>query len=51
MKNELVNLYKSLSPYEEVDEVLIKLKEKNFKLAILSNGTRSLINELVKSNT
>ena len=50
MKNELLKLYKSLSPYEEVDEVLIKLKEKNFKLAILSNGTPSLLNELVKSN-
>ena len=50
MKNELLNLYKSLSPDEEVDEVLIKLKEKNFKLAILSNGTPSLLNELVKSN-
>ena len=50
MKNELLNLYKSLSPYEEVDEVLIKLKEKNFKLAILSNGTPSLLDELVKSN-
>ena len=50
MKNELLNLYKSLSPYEEVYEVLIKLKEKNFKLAILSNGTPSLLYELVKSN-
>ena len=50
MKNELLNLYKSLSLYEEVYEVLIKLKEKNFKLAILSNGTPSLLNELVKSN-
>ena len=50
MKNELLNLYKTLSPYKEVDEVLIKLKEKNFKLAILSNGTPSLLDELVKSN-
>ncbi len=50
MKNEILNLYKSLSPYEEVYDVLIKLKEKNFKLAILSNGTPSLLNELVKSN-
>ncbi len=50
MKNELLNLYKSLSPYKEVHEVLIKLKEKNFKLAILSNGTPSLLNELVKIN-
>ncbi len=50
MKNEILNLYKTLSPYKEVHEVLIKLKEKNFKLAILSNGTPSLLDELVKSN-
>ena len=31
-------------------EVLKKLKEKNLKLAILSNGTPALLNELVKSN-
>ena len=37
MKNDLLDLYKALSPYEEVKEVLKKLKEKNFKLAILSN--------------
>ena len=50
MRDELLNLYKILSPFEEVPEVLISLKEKNFKLAILSNGTPSLLNELVKSN-
>ena len=50
MKNELLNLYKILSPYKEVPETLKALKEKKFKLAILSNGTPSLLNELVKSN-
>ena len=50
MKNELLNLYKILSPYKEVPETLKALKEKKIKLAILSNGTPSLINELVKSN-
>ena len=50
MKNELLNLYKVLSPYKEVPETLKTLKEKKFKLAILSNGTPSLLNELVKSN-
>jgi len=50
MKNELLNLYKGLSPFKEVPETLKKLKEKNFKLAILSNGTPSLLKELVKSN-
>ena len=50
MKDELLNLYKILSPFQEVPETLKALKEKNFKLAILSNGTPSLLNELVKSN-
>jgi len=50
MKNELLNLYKVLSPYPEVKEVLENLKKKNLKLAILSNGTPSLLNELVKTN-
>ena len=50
MKNELLDLYKILSPFKEVPEVLKSLKVKDFKLAILSNGTPSLLNELVKSN-
>jgi len=51
MKNELLNLYKILLPYKEVPETLKTLKEKKFKLAILSNGTPSLLNQLVKSNS
>jgi len=50
MRDELLNLYKILSPFEEVPKVLKSLKEKNFKLAILSNGTPSLLKELVQSN-
>ena len=50
MKNELLNLYKVLSVYREVPETLKTLKEKSFKLAILSNGTPSLLNGLVMSN-
>ena len=50
MKNELLNLYKVLSPYPEVKEVLKKLKVKEYKLAILSNGTPALLSELVKSS-
>ncbi|WP_440911297.1 haloacid dehalogenase type II [Candidatus Pelagibacter sp.] len=50
MRNELLDLYKILSPYTEVTEVLKSLKEKDLKLSILSNGTPSLLNELVKSN-
>ena len=50
MRNELLNLYKKLSPYPEVKKVLNSLKEKKYKIAILSNGTPSLLNELVLSN-
>tara|TARA_Y100000588_G_C13950766_1_gene794259 strand:+ start:206 stop:868 length:663 start_codon:yes stop_codon:yes gene_type:complete len=50
MREDLLDLYKILSTFPEVKEVLSKLKEKNYKLAILSNGTPTLLNELVKSN-
>ena len=50
MRNELLNLYKVLSPFKEVPDTLKALKEKKLKLAILSNGTPSLLDELVKSN-
>ena len=50
MKNELLSLYKILSPYPEVKRVLEDLKKKNFKLAILSNGTPDLLNQLVENN-
>ena len=50
MRDELLNLYKILSTFPEVKEVLKNLKEKNYKLGILSNGTPGLLNGLVKSN-
>jgi len=50
MKNELLDLYKILDTFPEVKDVLKKLKEKKYKLAILSNGTPTILNELVKSN-
>ncbi len=50
MKNELLNLYKVLSLYPEVKEVLKSLKVKKYKLAILSNGTPTLLNGLIDSN-
>ena len=50
MKDELLDLYKVLSTFPEVKETLKKLKKKNYKLSILSNGTPSLLKELVSSN-
>tara|TARA_Y100000591_G_scaffold228941_1_gene199930 strand:+ start:127 stop:786 length:660 start_codon:yes stop_codon:yes gene_type:complete len=50
LRTELLNLYKNLSPYPEVRKVLEELKKSNFKLAVLSNGTPALLDELVTSN-
>ena len=50
IRDELLDLYKKLSTFPEVKEVLSNLKEKDYKLAILSNGTPALLNELVASN-
>ena len=50
LRNELLDLYKILSPFKEVPAVLKSLKEKDVKIAILSNGTPTLLNQLVKSN-
>ena len=50
MRGELLNLYKVLAPFPEVKETLEHLKQSKFKLAILSNGTPDLLNELVVSN-
>ena len=50
MSDELLNLYKVLSPYPEVKNTLSELKKKNYKLAILSNGTPALLNDLVNKN-
>ena len=50
MRSELLNSYKVLSPFTEVRDALKELKQSNYKLAILSNGTPDLLNELVVSN-
>tara|TARA_B100000965_G_scaffold353486_1_gene329354 strand:+ start:1935 stop:2597 length:663 start_codon:yes stop_codon:yes gene_type:complete len=50
MKKQLLDLYKILQTFPEVKDTLKKLKENKYKLAILSNGTPSLLNELVISN-
>ena len=47
MKNELLDLYRVLSTFPEASETLKILKEKKYKLAILSNGTPSLLLSLI----
>ena len=50
MRSELLDLYKILSPYPETKNTLKQLKNKNYKIAILSNGTPSLLNGLIEKN-
>ena len=50
MRNELLDLYKTLAPFKEVPVILKQLKEKKYKLAILSNGTPELLDKLIKNN-
>ena len=50
MRDELLNLYKVLSLFPEVKDTLNKLKEKKYKLSILSNGTPNLLKQLVATN-
>ncbi len=50
MRTKLLDLYKILSPYPEVKETLKLLREKKIKLSILSNGTPTLLDELVSRN-
>tara|TARA_B100000579_G_scaffold430307_1_gene443451 strand:- start:92 stop:754 length:663 start_codon:yes stop_codon:yes gene_type:complete len=50
MRDELLDLYKVLSPFPEVKDTLNKLKEKKYKLSILSNGTPNLLKQLVATN-
>ena len=50
MRSELLNLYKKLSTFPEVKNVLTELKKKNYKIAILSNGTPELLKELISNN-
>ena len=50
LKGELLELYKKLSIFPEVNEVLKQLRKKNIKLAILSNGTPNTLNQLIINN-
>lgn len=50
LKDNLMNSYMELSAYPEVRSTLEALKTKNIKLAILTNGSYSMINNAVTSS-
>ena len=50
IKNELLDLYFKISAFEEVEEVLKKIKKNKTKTAILSNGSYDMLNSAVKNS-
>ena len=50
LKKRLLNLYKELDAYGEVKSVLSALNERNITCAILSNGSKSMLNSAVTNS-
>jgi 2-haloacid dehalogenase len=50
LRDDLMNAYLSLDAYPEVPEVLSILKERGFRLAILSNGTPVMLDAAIKNS-
>ena len=49
-KNELLDLYFKIGAFEEVEEVLKKIKKNKIKTAILSNGSYDMLNSAIKNS-
>ena len=49
LKNELLDLYLKLEAYQEVENILTKLKERGFQTGILSNGSDKMLESAVKN--
>lgn len=50
LREKLMNLYLNLACYPEVPRILKSLKENGFKTAILSNGSREMLNSAVQNS-
>ena len=50
IKNELLDLYFKIGAFEEIEEVLKKIKKNKIKTAILSNGSYDMLNSAVKNS-
>jgi 2-haloacid dehalogenase len=50
LRDDLMNAYLSLDAYPEVPGVLSVLKERGFRLAILSNGTPAMLDAAIKNS-
>jgi 2-haloacid dehalogenase len=49
LREQLLELYLKLEAYPEVKEILKKLKDKNFRTGILSNGSTQMLDSAVKN--
>ena len=49
IRSQLLELYLKLEAYPEVKELLEKLKDKNYKTGILSNGSIQMLDSAVKN--
>ena len=49
LREQLLELYLKLEAYPEVKEILQKLKDKNFRTGILSNGSIQMLDSAVKN--
>jgi 2-haloacid dehalogenase len=49
LREQLLELYLKLEAYPEVKEILQKLKDKNFRTGILSNGSKQMLDSAVKN--
>ena len=49
LKEQLLELYLKLEAYPEVKEILQKLKDKNYRTGILSNGSTQMLDSAVKN--
>ena len=50
MHSQLMNLYLKLKTFHEVNHSLNSLRRKDCKIAILSNGTHQMLNEVIKNS-
>ena len=50
LKENLMDLYKKLDAYKEVENVLKKLQERGIKTAILSNGSYDMLNDATQTS-
>ena len=50
IKNKLLDLYFKIGAFEEVEEVLKKIKKNKIKTAILSNGSYDMLNSAVQNS-